>query len=238
MSIPCSERTKVRVLKGDRQLQPDVDIVHFEHYIVNLQPDVDFRRLRALNCESPNMANWRPDFDPAHLYFVTTTAVQSAYIFRRDVVKRILVDGLYYLYVVGRTEVYAFVIMPNHVHVIIRCGEEDPLKDVVRDFKANMARLIVRQYQVERNQQVLDFLRSAVIRPEKQRFKVWEDGYVAKDVFSPDFLLQKMEYIHNNPLQPRWRLAEHAEDYVWSSARFYLLNEPALIPLSDARELF
>jgi len=107
----------------------------------------------------------------------------------------------------------------------------------VRDFKANTARLIVWQYQAERNQQALEFLAAAVTRPEKQQFKVWEDGYNAKDVFSPDFLVQKMEYMHNNPLQPHWRLAERAEDYVWSSARFYLLGEPALIPLSDAREL-
>jgi len=183
------------------------------------------------------MSNWRPDFDPTHLYFVTTTAVQRAYIFRRDVIKRILVDGLYHLRVVDRTELYAFVIMPNHVHFIVRCREDDPLKDVVRDFKANMARLVVRQYQAERNSRALGFLASAVTRPDKQRFKVWEDGYNAKDVFSPGFLLQKMEYIHHNPLQPHWQLAECAEDYVWSSARFYLLDEPALIPLSDAREL-
>jgi len=184
------------------------------------------------------MSNWRPDFDPAHLYFVTTTAVQRAHIFQRDVIKRILVDGLYHLHVVDRTELYAFVIMPNHVHFIVRCQEDDPLKDVVRDLKANMARLIVWQYQAERNQEVLDFLSAAVRRPEKQRFKVWEDGYNAKDVFSPDFLSEKMEYVHNNPLQSHWRLAERAEDYIWSSARFYLLGEPALIPLSDARELF
>jgi len=184
------------------------------------------------------MPNWRPDFDPAHLYFVTTSAVQRAHIFRRDTVKRILVDGLYHMYVVDRTQLYAFVIMPNHVHVIVRCQEDDPLKDVVRDLKANMARLIVWQCQTERSQEALDFLASAVTRPEKQRFKVWEDGYHAKDVFSSDFLLQKMEYVHSNPLQPHWRLAERAEDYAWSSARFYLLDEPALIPLSDARELF
>jgi len=41
------------------------------------------------------MSDWRPDFDPVHLYFVTTTAVQRAHIFQRDVIKRILVDGLY-----------------------------------------------------------------------------------------------------------------------------------------------
>jgi putative transposase len=184
------------------------------------------------------VSNWRPDFDPTHLYFVTTTAVQRAHIFRRDVIKRILVDGLYHLHVVDRTGLYAFVVMPNHVHFIVRCREDDPLKDVLRDFKANMARLIVWQYQAERNQKVLGFLAAAVTRPEKQRFKVWEDGYNAKAVFSVDFLLQKIEYTHNNPLQPHWQLAECAGDYVWSSARFYLSDEPALIPLSDARELF
>jgi hypothetical protein len=48
--------------------------------------------------------------------------------------------------------------MPNHIHFIVRRREDDPLKDVVRDFKANTARLIVRQYQVEGNEQALAFL--------------------------------------------------------------------------------
>ncbi len=183
------------------------------------------------------MTNWHSNFDPSHLYFITTTAVQRACIFERDVIKRILVDGLYHLQSVDKTELFAFVIMPNHIHVIFRCHETDPLKDVLRDFKANTARLIVRHYQAERNQKALQFLTSSVTRPEKQDFKVWEDGYNAKDVFSKDFLAQKMEYIHNNPLQPHWQLVEHAEDYIWSSARFYLTGEPALIPINDAREL-
>jgi len=184
------------------------------------------------------MTSWRPDFDPSHLYFVTTTAVQRVHLFQRDIIKRILVDGLYVMSTIQKTELYAFVIMPNHIHAIIRCKVDDSLKDVMRDFKVNMARLIIGQYQVERNQQVLDFMVSAVTRPDKQKYKVWEDGYNAKDVFSPDFLRQKMEYVHNNPLQPHWKLAERAEDYAWSSARFYLCDEPALIPLDDARELF
>jgi len=71
--------------------------------------------------ERVNVTTWRPDFDPSHLYFVTTTAVQRAHIFRRDVIKRILVDGLYHMHVVDRIELYAYVIMPNHIHFIIRC---------------------------------------------------------------------------------------------------------------------
>ena len=183
-------------------------------------------------------SRWRPDFDPSHLYFVTTTAVQHAKIFQHDVMKRILLDGLYYASVVEHLKVYAFVIMPNHLHFVGQCQPDKPVADLMRDYKANMSRLIVRQYQAEQNHEVLGFLAQAVTRPEKQQFKVWEDGYNAKDVFSPEFLRQKIEYIHTNPLQPHWQLAERSEEYIWSSARFYLLNEPALIPLCDARELF
>lgn len=67
--------------------------------------------------------------------------------------------------------------------------------------------------------------------------KAWEDGYNAKDIFSPEFLLQKMTYMHNNPCQPRWHLAESPEDYIWSSARFYLLRESAIIPLDSVNHL-
>lgn len=183
-------------------------------------------------------SRWRPDFDPSHLYFVTTTAVHHSPVFQRDLIKRILVDGLYLSIVIAHIQLYAFVIMPNHVHLLIQCVADKPLKDVLRDFKANMTRLIVRQYQVERNESALAWLRQAVTRPDKQEFKLWEDGYNAKEVVSPEFLRQKLEYIHNNPLQSHWQLAERAEDYMWSSARFYLCNEPALIPLADARELF
>jgi REP element-mobilizing transposase RayT len=183
-------------------------------------------------------SRWRPDFDPSHLYFVTTTAVTHALIFQRDVIKRILMDGLYYASVVDNLRLYAFTIMPNHFHFVGQCQPGKPLADMMRDYKANMTRLIVRQYQAEQNHEVLDFLAQAVTRPEKQQFKVWEDGYSAKEVFSPEFLRQKIEYVHTNPLQPHWQLAQQPEDYIWSSARFYLQNEPALIPLCDARELF
>lgn len=180
---------------------------------------------------------WRPDFDPSHLYFVTTTAAEYKHIFRRDVIKRILVDSLYYVSLMNQVIIYAFVIMPNHVHVIIRCPATCPLKDWVRAFKNGSSRLIVRLYQIEGNQQALDTLQQLVTRPEKQEHKVWEDGYFARDAVTPRFLAQKLAYIHNNPVQPQWGLVDAPEDYVWSSARFYLRDEPALIAVQDAREL-
>jgi len=84
---------------------------------------------------------------------------------------------------------------------------------------------------------VLDWLASEVTSPGKQRYKVWEDGYQAKEVFSPEFLRQKAAYIHNNPCQSHWNLVERPEDYVWSSARFYLSGEPAIIPVDNVNLL-
>ena len=179
------------------------------------------------------MSNDNHEFNPAYLYFVTTTAVRRFHLFKQDLIKRILVDGLYFLRSARGVDLYAFVIMPNHIHVIIRCPEQYPLKDAIRDFKANTARLIVRQFQAERNQTALDQLSAAVHRQEKQKYKVWEDGYNFRSIYSAAFLKQKMDYIHNNPLQPHWSLAENMDDYIWSSARYYLDGEPALIPLSE-----
>ena len=183
------------------------------------------------------MTDWRPDFDPSHLYFVTTTAVQHHDLFKRDVMKRLVVDSLDCMRLRGRFKLYSFVIMPNHLHLMIQCYADDPLAACMRDLKKHIADRLIRQYRVEGNQPVLDTLASGVTHPNKQRYKAWEDGYNAKDVFSPEFLRQKMAYMHNNPCQPQWCLAEHPEDYTWSSARFYLLDEPAIIPLDSANHL-
>ena len=92
-------------------------------------------------------------------------------------------------------------------------------------------------YEAESNHVALDFFASAVKPGHKQQHAVWEDEYQAKNVFSPAFLRQKLDYSHHNPLQSHWRLVERPEDYLWSSACFYLSEGRALIPLSDAREL-
>ena len=137
----------------------------------------------------------------------------------------------------NQVQLYAFVVMPNHIHVIIQCPLDCPPKDWVRAFKTGTARLIVRQYQVENNEAALKKLAALVTRPEKQEYKVWEDGYLPKNVFTPAFLEQKLTYLHHNPMQPQWQLADAPETYAWSSARYYLKGEPAIIRVEDVREL-
>jgi len=43
----------------------------------------------------------------------------------------------------------------------------------------------------------------------------------AVDLWSLPVMQQKIDYIHNNPLQDKWQLVQYPEDYKYSSARFY-----------------
>jgi putative transposase len=97
--------------------------------------------------------------------------------------------------------------------------------------------LVIRLYQAEQNDRGLQGLRALVARPEKQAYKIWEDGYLAKSVATAEFCVEKIEYVHNNPVQPHWQLANTPEAYPWSSARYYLEGEPCLIPIRDVRGL-
>ena len=180
---------------------------------------------------------WRPDFDPHNLYFITTKAEGYAHLFQRDVVKRILLDTFDCLRARSWVKLYSFVIMPNHTHCVAQFTAERTLADFVRDFKHHTADRVVRQWRAEADQNILESVAKKAGRTGKQNYKVWEDGYNVKEVITEPFLLQKMTYIHNNPCQPHWNLAPSPECYPWSSARFYLTDEPCIIPIDDARKL-
>jgi REP element-mobilizing transposase RayT len=181
------------------------------------------------------MSSWKPNFDPDNLYFVTTKAVDYLHVFQRDVTRRLILDAFDCFRLRQRMKLYCFVIMLNHIHFIAQFAKGDPLADVIRDFKKHTSDRIIRQLKAEGNADTLKLLAGKVMRPEKQTYKVWEDDYNAKDVFSTEFLEQKLNYVHYNPCREHWKLSATPEDYLWSSARFYLTKEPCIIPIDDVR---
>jgi putative transposase len=177
---------------------------------------------------------WRPVFEPSLLYFVTTSAASRDHLFRMESTRRLIADSLDCMRLRRRIKLFAFVVMPNHVHVIVQCNADDPLSDVMRDFKKHTAGRLVLYHAARRDHRELARFRVAVQRTGRQRRRIWEDGYLAKAVWSPAFLQQKLDYVHYNPCQSHWNLAPAPQDYVWSSARFYYLDEPAVIPVDHA----
>ncbi len=161
----------------------------------------------------------KPNFNPDYLYFITTTTTGHLHLFERNSIKRILIDSLHFIRTGHRMDFYVYVIMPNHIHFIAQFSEEHKMGDMLRDFKRHTARQIIRQLSSEQDVGLLTKLEQPTTYKE-QKYQVWEEGYDARDIFSVNFLRQKMDYIHWNPCQPAWSLAKLPEEYLWSSAGF------------------
>jgi hypothetical protein len=58
----------------------------------------------------------------------------------------------------------------------------------------------------------------------EDKHRVYEVSSDIKPCYTDKFLLQKLEYIHANPVTGKWELADSAEKYLHSSAAFYELN--------------
>ena len=160
---------------------------------------------------------------PGGLYFLTLTVVDWVDIFTRPVYKHIIVDSLRFCQEKKGLELYAWVLMSNHVHLIAAAAGEKNLSDILRDFKGFTSRQIIAAIQEEnesRKQWLLHrFSYSAKTDPKVRHFKFWQDGNEAKEISSNNFLQQKLDYIHQNPV--RAEIVAEPEHYLYSSAANY-----------------
>ena len=72
---------------------------------------------------------------------------------------------------------------------------------------------------------MLQQLQNAANKSDKNKGKlheVWEDSFDWKECNSSEFIVQKLDYMHNNPFTGKWQLSVNAMEYLHSSAKFYI----------------
>jgi REP element-mobilizing transposase RayT len=121
--------------------------------------------------------------------------------------------------------VVAYVIMPNHVHAILHFSKEGfDLNNIVSNGKRFMAYEIINRLKKSGDIAMLEKLSNLLTEREKKKgqlHKVFKDSFDAKAIITQRFLLQKINYIHNNPVSGKWMLAKDFVEYEHSSASFY-----------------
>ncbi|MBL7895291.1 MAG: transposase [Bacteroidia bacterium] len=156
-------------------------------------------------------------------YFITLTVVNWIDVFTRLSQRYLLINSLRYCQREKGLEIYAYCIMPSHIHILCKAEENKPLSDVIRDFKKFTSRKIIENIITEkesRREWMLKlFSESCEHLARNQKYKVWQDGYHAEIMETPRFLYQKLNYIHNNPVVDK--IVDFPEDYLFSSARNY-----------------
>ncbi|MEW5846677.1 MAG: transposase [Bacteroidota bacterium] len=153
-------------------------------------------------------------------YFITITLIEWQKLFNIPHYANIIIDSIRYSQKCKGLELFGYVIMPSHLHLIVRT-DMLPLGEVIRDFKKFTAVRIADELckDLERRP-ILDVFAIAAKRIKRNKnYKVWQDGYHPEAITSNQLFYQKLKYIHHNPVKAG--LVELPEQHPYSSARNY-----------------
>ena len=116
-------------------------------------------------------------------------------------------------------DIWAYVFMPEHVHLIVRPrATEYDIADIRKAIKAPVGRQAITYLLTEAPDWVPRITRK---RGKKTERLFWQSGGgFDRNVTEPETLLKMIDYIHLNPV--RRRLCENPEDWKWSSAAWYV----------------
>ena len=160
--------------------------------------------------------------DQSCLHFLTFTVVGWIDLFSRQSYRDVFLKNMEYCRKNKQLKVGAYVIMTNHVHLVWRseCGR---LSDTIRDFKSYCTKEFIGMIEKEESRKdwLLHMFRFHANRTNQNKeFKIWTGNNHPEEIRSQDFLMSKLNYIHNNPVRAGW--VEKPEDYLYSSASNYV----------------
>jgi hypothetical protein len=131
--------------------------------------------------------------------------------------------------------------MPNHIHAIIafRNTGKDINKAIGGGKRFMAYEIISRLKKMERND-ILQQLEEAVNASDRKRGKhheVWEDSFDWKECRTREMIIQKLDYMHDNPCTGKWKLASNPADYIHRSASYYLNDKQGIYPVTSYMDL-
>jgi len=181
------------------------------------------------------MSRWHNIYLDNVAYFFTATVVEYIPALNSISIKEFMIDSLNFYREEYTTKINAYVIMPEHIHLIIRSESGENVKKFIQHFLRKVSRKIVtdtqsllshEDYGQEARERLDVFKRH---RRGKAIHKVWKERAKGEPIFSDKVMKQKLDYIHMNPVKRG--LVKNPEDYAYSSYRNYYLSDHSIIQI-------
>ena len=125
------------------------------------------------------------------LYFFTATILNWQHLLATDECKQIIIDEWKRLIKLHRITLYAFVIMPNHYHIIWSVSEKYNPEDIQRDFHKWTAKQLIALLKTNQPQELSRFHVDAADR----NFQIWERNPLPVELYTEEVIWQKLEYL-------------------------------------------
>ena len=142
--------------------------------------------------------------EQGELYFVTIQIVDWIDLFSRLDYRNIVIDNLKYCQKEKGLVIYAYVIMSNHIHLIIQ-AKENNLSNILRDFKSYTSKClldrIINGVESRKEWLLKLFKKAAQSHKRNSQYQVFTHENHAVHLYSDKFIDQKLDYIHDNPVR-------------------------------------
>jgi len=157
--------------------------------------------------------------DAGHAHFLTYSCHRRLPLLIRDRTRMWVIDALEKARERLNVALWAYLTMPEHVHVLLRPRAADSeIRRVLVALKQPVAKAARQWLEDRRERAWLD--RLTVDYPSRRVFRFWQPGGgFDHNVFREKTVPAIVEYIHANPV--RRHLVSHPTDWIWSSARFW-----------------
>lgn len=169
--------------------------------------------------------------NPYGLHFVSFSVVFWLSVFIRKEYNEILIRNLKYCQQNKGLNLFAYCIMPNHLHLVFSATNGNP-SNILRDYKRATAKALITAIKENPKESrkiwIIDLLKQAAIKDNRDNtHQFWQHDNHPIEVWSNKVINQKINYIHQNPVKAGFVTKSY--DWKYSSARNYMLDDNSII---------
>ena len=170
-------------------------------------------------------------------HFITFSTVRWIDIFTRENYREIVINSLKYCIVNKGLRLNAWIIMSNHLHLIMN-AEANTIGNILRDFKKFTSRQLTKAIEENGHESRKDWILYLLANSGKRNvhnkiFQLWQQDNHPIELRTPGMIKQKLEYLHFNPV--RSGIVSEPQHFKYSSAIDYLTTSKGLL---DIEHLF
>jgi putative transposase len=152
-----------------------------------------------------------------NIFFITTTCYGWLPLLAIGNSMQIISESLNFSAAKYGASILGYVLMPNHIHLIVHFVSGKSRGGFMRDFKRYTSLSIPQEIELQEP----IYLQAISYESHDQQYKIWQDRFDELYLESRSLLEAKLNYIHTNPLQGHWNLAKKPSAYLYSSAMYY-----------------
>jgi len=172
-------------------------------------------------------------FAPGQLQFITSRVYGRLNLFDSQRLRFLFVELLRQYRQEKGFLLIGWVLMPEHFHLLIKPEPVESTSGLMQELKKRTAQRTVSLLTENQGypwcRKMLSGLRLPATVHSDSRYRVWERRFYPYGVYSEKKRLEKLNYMHNNPVKRG--LVRSPQEWPWSSFRFYYLDDSSLFSM-------